>query len=78
MHFSSPCIGTPGGFEQGGMKSVSSGSKSSHADNNSVVAFNLILRVLFSLYGHPLNKDMHLDITNSFLIVSGERKALLL
>ena len=49
MGFSSPCIGTPGGFEQGGMKSVSSGSNSSHADINSiiVVAFNLILRLLF-------------------------------
>ena len=47
MGFSSPCIGTPGGFEQGGMKSVSSGSNSSHADIALVVAFNLILRVLF-------------------------------
>ena len=36
MGFSSPCIGTPGGFEQGGMKSVSSGSNSSHADINSI------------------------------------------
>ena len=60
MGFSSPCIGTPGGFEPGGMKSVSSGSNSSHANINSISS----------------SIQPHSQGSLSFLIVFGERKAL--
>ena len=54
--FSSPCIGTPGSFGQGGVIGGSSGSISSSSSS-----INLIPKVLFysqtPLYGHPLNMD---------------------
>ena len=56
MGFSSPCIGTPGGFGQGGAMGGSSANISS-----SMSSLNLIPRVLFysqtPLYGHPRNMD---------------------
>ena len=79
MGLSSPCIGTPGGFEQGGMTIVSNGSNSSHADiSSSSSSINLIPKVLFYsqtlLYGHPLIMDTLLSWTVCF--VAGERKPL--
>ena len=62
MGFSSPCIGTPGGFGQGGAMGGSSGSNGSSTNvSNSSSSFNLIPNVLFysqtPLYGHPLNMN---------------------
>ena len=80
MGFSSPCIGTPGGFGQGGDIGGSSGSNSSRVDiSSSSSGINLIPRILFysqtPLYGHPLNMDILLLWTVCF--VPGERKLLL-
>ena len=80
MHFSSPCIGTPNGFGQGGAMGGSSGSNSSRADiSSSSGSINLIPRVFFfsqtPLYGHPLNMDTLLLWTVCF--VPRERKLLL-
>ena len=70
MGFSSPCIGTPGGFGQGGAMGGSSANISSRI---------LIPRILFysqtPLYGHPLNMDILLLWTVCF--VPREKKLLL-
>ena len=59
MDFSSPCIGTPDGFGQGGAMSGSSGSSANVSSSSSSI--NLIPKVLFysqtPLYGHPLNMN---------------------
>ena len=62
MGFSSPCIGTPGGFGQGVAISGSSGSNGSSANvSSSSSSINLIPKVLFysqtPLYGKPLNMN---------------------
>ena len=80
MGFSSPCIGTPGGFGQGGAMGGSSGSNGSGANiSSSSGSINLISRVFFysqtSLYGHPLNMDTLLLWTVCFF--PRERKLLL-
>ena len=79
MGFSSPCIGTPGGFGQDGAMGGSSGSNSSSANiSSSSSSINLIPKVFFysqtPLYGHPLIMDTLLLWTVCF--VAGERKPL--
>ena len=79
MGFSSPCIGTPGGFGQGGALVDSSGSNGSSANiSSSSSSINLIPRVFFysqtPLYGHPLNMD---PLLWTVCFVPRERKLLL-
>ena len=62
MGFSSPCIGTPAGFGQGGAMGGNSGSNGSSANiSSSNSSINLIPRVFFysqtPLYWHPLNMN---------------------